>query len=95
MAWILPRLIWMRQPPTHVMRWRQWRGRQFRKTWDFENTNKAAEDAVGVRGGWTPQPPKCRGCCGRGTKRHKKSGKCVGKKKRRKSRRGRRRRRRR
>ena len=47
------------------------------------------------RGGWTPQPPKCRGCCGRGTKRHKKSGKCVGKKKRRKSRRGRRRRRRR
>ena len=46
-------------------------------------------------GGWTPQPPKCRGCCGRGTKRHKKSGKCVGKKKRRKSRRGRRRRRRR
>ena len=47
------------------------------------------------RGGWTPQPPKCRRCCGRGTKRHKKSGKCVGKKKRRKSRRRRRRRKRR
>jgi len=44
---------------------------------DINQLVAAADPRGGVqRGGWTPNPPACRGCCGRGTRRNKKTGKC-------------------